>query len=91
MSGYKNFENVDVLLDANNHEFSSTWSMGICTRESSNSSELMLMYNPVSNQYGLLEFAAISNSNLTLNYWVGDPGITNFSGAPQVYESDFGK
>ena len=91
MSGYKNFENVDLLVDANNHEFSSTWSMGICTRESSNSSELMLMYNPVSNQYGLLEFAAISNSNLTLNYWVGDPGITNFSGAPQVYESDFGK
>ena len=90
MSGYKNFENVDVLLDANNHDFSSTWSMGICTQESSNSSGLMLMFNPGTNQYGLLEFAAISNSNLILNYWVGDPGVTNFSGAPQVYESDFG-
>ena len=90
MSGYKNFENVDVLLDANNHDFSSTWSMGICTQESSNSSGLMLMFNPGTNQYGLLEFAAISNSNLILNYWVGDPGVTNFSGAPQVYVSDFG-
>ena len=90
-SGYKNFDNVDLLVDANNHEFSSTYTIGICTQESSNSSELMLMFNPGTNQYGLLEFAAISNSNLILNYWVGDPGVTNFSGAPQVYESDFGR
>ena len=38
------------------------------------------------NQYGVIDFQGIDNSalnDLSIEYWVGDPGVTDFSGAPK--------
>ena len=80
-SGYTGLTSARDLKNAEILPFSTpTPSIQFGTRKDSCNMGLLVFKQD--GRYGLIDFLSIDQFKLTFNYWLGDPGVTDFSNAP---------
>jgi serine/threonine protein kinase len=92
-NGYDGADTIDAYTDLSEYEYSSgdRVVIGICSEvNQGNQGLLVFRKGETIHRYGVLQFVRVlSNSDMIMNYWLGNEGVTNFSDAPQPGESDF--
>jgi len=84
---YDGFESSSELSNVSTFQYSTGTNVGICSQDAAayygsnarNDGALVFKQN---DRYGVMRFVSISNDNMTIKWWLGAPGVTDFSNAP---------
>ena len=81
-TSYQGAFSLEELTDVSAYTYTSS-TVGLCALNYSGDggNDGLLVFKQ-GDRYGVLQFTNISSNNLTLDWWLGDPGVTDFSTAP---------
>ncbi|MBH35686.1 MAG: hypothetical protein CL898_02235 [Dehalococcoidia bacterium] len=84
---YDGVESRSELSNVSTFQYSTGTNVGICSEDAAayygsnarNDGALVFKQN---DRYGVMRFVSISNGNMTIKWWLGAPGVTDFSDSP---------
>tara|TARA_B100001123_G_C14961435_1_gene887849 strand:- start:29 stop:778 length:750 start_codon:yes stop_codon:yes gene_type:complete len=82
---YNGFDNFSELGDVSTFQFSRGPNVGICSEDVSSSGGAQndgLILFKQNSRYGVMRFVSISGNNMTIKWWLGNAGETDFRNAP---------